>query len=191
MSNLSESIRKEIRRKKREEERMQNELITRKIMNIFLDDLEERLRRLESYNWTKVYVNSFMDFSRVSEKAENLGFMARQDGRKVFLYVPDIDENSGNMTWAQIMLKKFEQELERVRKKRKKVLIKECKRVAKKLIRGNFEIKDDVRLYVPSKEEITNEYEIGVIKEFFQGEKIEFIMSEYPGKWIFDFGQQD
>lgn len=191
MSNLSESIRKEIRRKKREEERMQNELITRKIMNIFLDDLEERLRRLESYNWTKVYANSFMDFSRVSEKAENLGFMARQDGRKVFLYVPDIDENSGNMTWAQIMLKKFEQELERVRKKRKKVLIKECKRVAKKLIRGNFEIKDDVRLYVPSKEEITNEYEIGVIKEFFQGEKIEFIMSEYPGKWIFDFGQQD
>lgn len=180
---LKENVKAEIKRRKVirecrrhkeydewfEKEKMKIEEDPQKyIMDAFKLELEQRYRMLENFRGFNI-VSELLSTDLIA-MATDMKF--EYDKENEIFTVP-IFEKGSRRTHVQKILKIFEDELRTARKKRKKQLLDECKRIKNNIACGKFKDNPD-GIYVKAKEDARYDFEEKIVYDFFAKFKLEF-----------------
>lgn len=178
-----------IRQEKRKE-KLEIERIKRIISNDFETYLRKQLDNWQDYDGKHIMnVKEPIDNIFI-QSAEELGFKTSfMDHTMLQL---SISEDSN--TPASKQLHEFRKRLANLRNERKNQLLKECKRVKNLMRDGKFTydiqnpkyaLSSLVTITVKSVERVEKEFEIEIVKNYFDELKFKFVESNNTGEWIF------
>lgn len=178
-----------IRQEKRKE-KLEIERIKRIISNDFETYLRKQLDNLQDYdgeflmNVKEPIDNIFI------QSAEELGFKTSFIGHTMLQLSISEDSN----TPAEKQLHEFRKRLANLRNERKNQLLKECKRVKNLMLDGKFtydiqnttySLSSFVTITVKSVERVEKEFELEIVRNYFNELKFRFVESNDAGEWIF------